>query len=150
MKVYLAGAAKELEVCESWRDLLIGEGIEISYDWMRDIRAAGENVRDRDLSQESRHQYARNDLNGVTFADVFWLLVPEEKGVGCWVELGYALRQYWLFRNLTVIASGDHLRTIFLSGEDTPAGRAGALCFDSHAEAFDEVVRLSRQARSLA
>jgi len=106
MKIYLAGASKEIDLCESFRDRLRAAGHVITYDWMRELRCCP--VADHDLSHEARMQYALDDMRGVLSAHLVWLLVPENTSAGCWVELGIALG-----RGDLVAVSGSWSRCIF-------------------------------------
>jgi len=106
MKIYLTGASKELELCESFRDRLRAAGHVITHDWMREIRCCP--VSDHDLSHESRVQYALDDMRGVMAADITWILIPENTSAGCWVEMGIALGV-----GGCVVVSGNWRKCIF-------------------------------------
>ena len=132
-RIYLAGASKEIALCEGYRDRLKAAGHEITEDWMVAIRGAV--AADSVLPKEERARCARMDLAGVSLADIFWLVVPEGTSLGVWVELGYALafkKQYRYSGGLgveepLVVVSGPW-RSIFQDLADRT--------FATHEEAF--------------
>lgn len=115
MKVYLSGASKELNRCCLWRDNLIKEGIDITVDWMKEIEKNG--FGDEFIPGKRRAQFAKNDINGVLDADVFWLLVPNNQSLGAWVELGAALSKSIIIGGIDIITSGPW-RSIFMDLAD--------------------------------
>lgn len=121
MKIYLAGASREIDLCESFRTRLRTEGHVITHDWMREIRMCP--VMDHELSHEARHTYALDDMRGVLSADMVWILCPDNQSIGCWVELGMALAI-----GATTVVSGNFSRCIFA---DLAPHR-----FATHEEAF--------------
>lgn len=90
--IYLAGASKELSLCETLRDRLTAAGHRVTRNWMADVRANAHRT-DADISRDERRAFARADLDGVAACNVFWLVTPEGSSLGSWVELGYALRR---------------------------------------------------------
>lgn len=90
MKIYIAGSSKDIERCEQWRDRCIGVGIEITEDWMAEMRAT---PNDALLDHERLVHCALADLRGVEQADYVWLLAPpfDKPSAGCWAELDRAL-----------------------------------------------------------
>lgn len=89
IKVYIAGASREIERAEKWIRHVKGvKGLEVTCDWPAAMRAAGADV---DLCEDDRRRYARADWEGVERADVLWLLRPTVESTGAWVELGIAL-----------------------------------------------------------
>jgi hypothetical protein len=132
VRIYLAGASKELALCEGFRDRLIAAGHEITLDWMANVRKhiITQGRADRDLTSNERRKYAEADLEGVRSAELFWMLAPREPSAGCWVELGYALRvQRWVLGQ--IIVSGDHQKSIFCE--------LATYVWDSHEKAFQYV-----------
>lgn len=114
-RIYLAGASKELDLCEHWRDELRRVGFEITHDWMaicREPKYAG--VPPEKIPRDERRHLAAYDLEGVARAEAFWLVVPPEGSlsIGMWVELGYALRSQQVGGNLCIAISGPW-RSIF-------------------------------------
>lgn len=132
MKIYIAGASKEISTCESFRDRLRTAGHVITHDWMREIREC--TVADHELTHEARHEYALMDLRGVLAADLLWVVCPDAKSVGCWVELGIAL--------------GCGRPMVALSGPWAPCIFAdlAAWRFSSHEAAFEWIVNEAERA----
>lgn len=97
-------------MCERYLAAARDQGWEITFDWCAHIRAS--NAADRDLSSTVRLASAKGDLDAVTRASLFWLLVPNNASSGAWIELGWALAQRPA-QLTTVIISGDHPRSIF-------------------------------------
>lgn len=88
MKIYVAGASKELARCQFWIDECREAGFEVTQDWtiaVLEIRIG------TTLTAEERRKCARDDLDGVLSASVLWMLVPSNASVGSWIEFGYAL-----------------------------------------------------------
>lgn len=116
LRIYLAGAIRELERCKAWAEMIRNcDRTELSHDWIAKVDAAvaAGKLRDRDLEEALRRELAEDDLDGIRSADLVWLLAPAEKGVGCWVELGYSLAT-----ERRIVVSGDHERSIFCSLAD--------------------------------
>lgn len=92
MKIYVAGASKELERCKHWIGKCRDAGYEITHDWTAAVEKYGSGG--DGLSVEDRASCARADLRGVFDANVLWLLAPPRDlgTTGSWIELGYALR----------------------------------------------------------
>jgi hypothetical protein len=114
-------------------------GLEVTYDWTLDVEAAG-GGNPPTLSRAECFRLARQDLNAIDDADIFWLLVPDELSQGAFCELGYAIatrkayRTYSepsLFKPICVVASGP-FRSIFQYVPDN--------VFDTHEEAFHAIV----------
>ena len=105
MKIYVAGSSAELDRASNAMAFVRGRGHEITHDWVADIqRERIEGGReDHELGPHEQMAFARADLQGVTAADLLWLLVPDTTSTGAWVELGWALA-----RSKKIIASGKH------------------------------------------
>jgi hypothetical protein len=88
MKVYVAGASAEIDICENYIKRLESSGkIDITFNWCDVIRKnAG-----IDLISEQLKYLAMCDLGGITEADWLWVIIPTLQSKGCWVELGYAM-----------------------------------------------------------
>lgn len=106
MKLYVAGASREIALVESYVHRVREAGAVITYDWCAAMRA--ETRADHAIPSDELQVYATNDLSGIAHADSFWLLAPEEPSLGCWTELGYALA-----RGRRVVVSGPWQRCIF-------------------------------------
>lgn len=89
MKIYIAGSSKDIERCEAWRDRCVGAGIEITEDWMSEMRST---PNDALLDHDRLVACALADIRGVETADVLWLLAPpvSKPSGGCWNELDRA------------------------------------------------------------
>ena len=107
MRVYVAGASAEKELCAGYMRRLRDEGIGVTFDW-----TGGTVGDDALLTPRERAVAAANDLEGVRNADWFWLIVPakENPSRGCWFESGVAHGM-----DVPMIASGDVSCSIFLS-----------------------------------
>lgn len=123
MKIYVAGASKEIEKIEGFIERLRMAGHTITFDWTVAVRQVGDaSPDDGDIRKAS----ARADLDGVENCHIFWLVKPsvESTSTGAWVELGFALS----FPGKTTIASGDNRKCIFADLVDRE--------FDEHEEAL--------------
>jgi hypothetical protein len=95
MKIYLAGASKEIDNVKRYRDAVISLGHEITHDWIADIeREASKGVTDHDLTDDEARRYAQKDLRGIASADLFWFLLPGLPSPGAWFEFGFAVRMF--------------------------------------------------------
>lgn len=107
LKIYLAGASKDLAELKPLLRELREMGHEISHDWTVDIEAAGSaSPDDRGACALS----AMRDLRAVRDADVVWLRAPKatSTSTGAWVEVGAAIAS-----GVPVVSSGDVSRCIF-------------------------------------
>lgn len=90
--IYIAGASAEIERAEAAIAHAVKLGLEVTYNWTKDIRAhAAQGKTDKDLSDVVLKLHATKDLVGIVEARVFVLLAPQFPSTGCWAELGYAL-----------------------------------------------------------
>lgn len=119
IKVYVAGASKEIERAEKWIAKLRELGVEVTCDWPQAMRTHGP---DHGLTLDQREAFARADYAGIKAASVVWVLRPTEENpsTGAWVEMGCAFAL-----NKTVLISGagafcifDALATRFETDED--------------------------------
>lgn len=139
LRVYIAGASAEVDLCERYRDRLHAHGIDV-HDWMSRVRT-NPHRHDRAIPEAERRRIAAQNANAVAIADVFWLLVPETPTIGAWVELGIA---FGSARPAVLVSGPFALRSIFADLADG---------FTEHEHAFDHVVELAeihsvRSARS--
>jgi len=139
MKVYVAGASSEMELCAQWIRKVRECGHEIILDWVEVIRKAG-SANPRDASIEQLQEWAKPDFDASRNCEIFWLLIPETNSIGCWVELGIALdsvSRSTLYPGVVIgphiIISGDWKRTIFSALADE--------LFYTHEQAFQSVFR---------
>lgn len=90
MRVYVAGASKELDRAKAVIATLREAGYTITFDWVEEVERVGDaNPADPGVRLMSAHK----DVDGVQSADVFVLLHPglENNSTGCWFELGLAI-----------------------------------------------------------
>jgi hypothetical protein len=127
MRVYLAGASSEIDLCESFIRKLQTAGLEITFDWTAVIRATAGGANPRDATENERHAWTVQDISGVRRSHVFWLLVPEKHSIGCWAELGVAYEA-----RRRIVISGDWRKSIFTS--------LAYVALDTHDEAFEYLV----------
>lgn len=130
MKVYIAGASKEIERAERWARRLTEADIQVTSTWMANIRKVGQ-ANPADATIEQYKQWAINQCLGeVNHSDVLWLLLPEAETIGAYVELGFGFA-----RDKLIVASGKH-RPIF-----TPALAKCHSLYDAEIAAY--LTRLS-------
>ena len=112
MRVYVAGASKELPLVQSLQNQLRSHGVHVTHDWTADVLAAklAGKVTDSDLSHAEAYTAAEEDLRGVATAHFVWLVAPADNStsIGGWVELGYALG-----RGVPVVTSWARRDSIF-------------------------------------
>lgn len=94
MKIYVAGASKEIDLIEKLIARLKKAGHQITHDWTVDVRCEGGGSPD---NPNVRRNCALKDLAAVRDAQIFWLVKPAETSTstGAWVELGAALVTKW-------------------------------------------------------
>jgi hypothetical protein len=130
--VYLAGASREIELCERWMQRLRDAGHVITYDWCANIRRVGD-ANPREATEEQRREWSATDVLSAAKSEVFWLLMPTKPTVGAWFEFG-AVYQTGGPRTLV---SGDWRGSIFTALADHR--------FDKHQDALDWIVRNERR-----
>ncbi len=123
-RVYVAASSKELGRAKAAMALLREYGHEVTHDWVAEVEEVG-SANPEHATVADKCRWAKADLDGVRAADLIWLLMPDQGGLGAYWEAGYAQA---LGKGL--IVSGKHRRSIFT---------VYAGCFDSDLEAFDEV-----------
>jgi hypothetical protein len=133
VKVYVAGASREMDRCAAAMALVRELGGTITCDWVENVRALG--AANEGMTDEARRSFATEDLKGVSDADVLWLLAPEGPSAGAWTELGFALalrsttRHHERERPMRIVVSGAaSARSIFsaLADEEIPSDIAAA------------------------
>lgn len=89
MNIYLGGPSAYAQAIESLGDLLPRYGVYCTHPWWREVQAAeADGVEPNSATLPAT--VAASCLEGVAVADVV-VAVVASKGVGVWVELGYAL-----------------------------------------------------------
>ena len=112
MRIYVAGASAEAHMVSAYMRRLEDAGHTITLDWTKSVlanRAIGKT--DAHLTRTERCVYAHADLKAVWDADAFWLILPSNNSVGCWVEYGYAMGLDG--HRPTIVLSGHIDRSIF-------------------------------------
>ena len=114
MKIYVAGASKEVQTSIKYITKLKEAGFEITHDWTVEVT---ENINkggsDKTLTREERKKYATWDIKGVIAADILWVILPENSvGNGYWVELGAGIAVNVTKAKIIVI-SGEFNKSIF-------------------------------------
>src|ERR1700687_3221879 len=113
MKIYVAGASREVETSVKYITKLKEMGFEITHDWTEEVldyKKRG--ITDKELTNEEKYKFAKLDIQGIIDADIVWVILPENPvGVGYWIELGAALGLQLNYKKKIVI-SGDYSRSI--------------------------------------
>lgn len=126
LRVYVAASSKELERAKWAMAQVRALGHDITHDWVRCVEQEGEaNPAAATLSQCQK--WAWDDLEGVSNADVVWVLMPDQDGFGAGVELGYALSNPYM----RIICSGPTRRSIFSALADN--------CFPNDSDVVEEL-----------
>lgn len=119
MKIYVAGASREVRAITAYMAELRQAGHEITFDWTKEVIAAQRAALvepaapKAGLSSAKRLECALLDAEGVLTADILWVVVPQENSysVGCWTELGIAIGASGCGRTKRVVVSGDWERS---------------------------------------
>ncbi len=91
LKVYLAGASRELDRIRPFVSVLDRSGIvQLTYRWWEAVEKHGVG-RDHELTRDQAAGHALNDLDGVRSCQLFWVLWPENHSVGAPLEFGFAM-----------------------------------------------------------
>ena len=108
LRIYVAGASKDMERAEKAMAAVREMGHTITFDWCEAMRCSAQS--ERDMTWQDRHKYATNDYLGVKNCDVLWLLIPSDGvfSTGCCAELGIAIG-----RDKDIITSGNDLLCLF-------------------------------------
>ena len=97
MRVYVAGAAVEIDHAKLVIFELIRAGHTITHDWTKQVEvefAAAPDRKENELPDDDCNRWSDADLAGVGLADAFVLIAPGgRRGRGSWVELGYAINE---------------------------------------------------------
>jgi len=116
---YLAGSSQEHELVAAFASKLEATGLySITYPWWNDVAKAKAERRDanRGMSRDEARRLMKLDVRAVCACYVFWLLMPETLSIGCFVELGVAMREASMRSGqMSLIVSGDYGRSIFTS-----------------------------------
>lgn len=131
MRIYLAASRREIDLAREFMKRLRGLDYRITHDWIADIDRNGPN--DADVAHDEVVRCARNDLDGVESADLFWLMCPKESGSGCFVELGAAITL-----GKDIVISGAIDRTIFAT---LAKSQHGAELHRDHESAFQYITQ---------
>lgn len=134
IKVYVAGASREIEIAEK---MILGVrtcGHLITLDWPQAIRESARRTGELaangpSIPHTSQVEAAKDCADAVRNADIFWLLVPKRgtETAGCWVEYGIAHAE----QVKNIIVSGEYQKSIFCA--------AAHARFDRHSSALDYI-----------
>lgn len=92
LRVYVAGASKELDRARVAMDVIRERGMEVTSTWVEKIREAGR--ANEGLSPRVAFEAALGCFREVSAADALLILVkPDGASVGAYVEVGIALAQ---------------------------------------------------------
>lgn len=105
MKIYVAAKYPSKAIAERVAKTLEGDGHTITHKWW-DVEESGTL---QTMERANMRRYASDDLVGVITADAVVVLVPDEGGVGMWVEAGAAL--------------GRNIPTYFVGEDEGPPPR---------------------------
>jgi hypothetical protein len=109
MKIYVAGASKEIETAERWIKECENINLEITHDWTKDVRKSIANPNDY-VSTETLYKCAEKDYFGVIRADILWVLSTEGLSRGLHTEAGIGLTSS---RLVTIVSGPDWQKNIF-------------------------------------
>lgn len=129
--VYLAGASRELERVNKWATALDRSStVKLAHRWFDTAHSWAGN--DSALSRRQQHLLADDEQLAIRSARIFWLLWPETKSPGAFIELGYALsHRFHVARQYAVVVSGESAtRSIFTATTDYRSD-SDALAFDA-------------------
>ena len=136
--VYLAGASRDLPRVTKWAAALErSQHLRVAHRWFDTAHEwAGS---DHTLSRRQQQLIAEDEQLAIRSARIFWLLWPETKSAGAFIELGYGLgHRFHVARNYDVIVSGaGAMQSVFTATCDYRS--------DSDALAFDAVLEHSRR-----
>jgi len=120
-RIYVAGASAELPRAKAAIDACRTGGLEVTHDWPLVVEL------DRSTGGSTDPSFldkcARQDLDGIESADIFWLLLPEAESQGAVFEYGYAVStdkwrtDKWGVPLVTVL-SGPRVKSIFWTQAD--------------------------------
>lgn len=145
MKIYVAGASREKDLCKGYMARLRAAGLDVVSTWPEAIEGEGGKT-DAELTVEDKNKYAHQDFAQLESADLFWLIAPrhEHPTKGAWIGFGFAIA---LLPPIHIIVSGDTRACIFatLAGsQKEPPPDAKMVPVDVtpyHEAAFQEIVR---------
>lgn len=146
LRIYVAGASRELDRVRSVQRALRLAGHAITFDWTEGFEAQRELFpSDADVPEGARIDLEQRCAAGVFCAEVFWLLAPRTASIGCWVELRDACwiesaREGLSGAPFAVIASGAkrHRDATIFSSRIRPEH-----CFDDDDAALQHVLRIA-------
>jgi hypothetical protein len=136
LRVYVAGASREIARAEAVIAALREAGVEVTHDWTKTRRAQPGD--DSTLDPQVALQIATDCVSGIMNAEALLVLVPDESTHGVLVELGVAWE-----RGLTIHAA----RSPSGRGPLEALGIFGTLVDEVFDTSTHAVVALGRRAR---
>lgn len=128
-RIYVAGCREDLVRIRQFNAKLRTARYDITHDWT-EVVLANTHRPDAEIPADEQRSYAEADWEGVTSADVFWLVAPEKGGTGCWIEFGMAVSA----RLTVIVVSGAWKRSIFTTLN-------GVTVFDTHEAALLQLLK---------
>ena len=117
ISVYVAGSSRNTSRARAFIERVNADPrMHLTHDWTAPaVSAAANGIRDCDLTDAQRTDFALADLDAVLRADVLVVLAEAEPtGRGMWVELGFALGYNVLsVARIRTIVSGGARHSIF-------------------------------------
>lgn len=145
MKIYVAGASREVNDIVPFITALRQAGHEITFDWTREVLEYQRTATSTKtpLTTEKRLECALADANGVLDCDLLWVCCPqpESHSVGCWTELGIAIGASGCGRTKQVVVSGQWRRSPHTEYIFTELSHPQ---FDTHEEALSYLCALTK------
>jgi hypothetical protein len=108
LKVYVAGASREIERAKRMMAAVQHHGMVVAYDWPARIEEAGS--ANEGLTAAVSKAASLEALGGVASSHVFWFLLPNDTTIGAYVELGYFLG---IGKGIAIGSGGAHGVSIF-------------------------------------
>ncbi len=130
IKIYVAASSQEIPRAQRAMRRLRMAGHDIVGDWTEPVLARGYGGdANRQVPPHERRTESTNCLRAIAQADAVFLLAPETRSCGCWVELGYALAERQRRSELLVCSAGDTAQSIFCQLTHAFRDDEGALRF---------------------
>lgn len=132
LKVYIASAYENKELVASYMRRLEAEGVIITYDWTEEEAPLRGEL---GLPTLDQRRISHAELDAVAEADLVWLISPDIRGTGCFIEVGCAYGH-----GIEVMWSGPR-RTIFCS--------LATYYYPIHERAFEVIIGMAHHQNRL-
>jgi len=149
--IYVAGASSEIARAKHVMQRLREAGLVVTSTWIDTITSVGD-ANPMGAPREQRYIWSATDLNEVSQASIFYLLLPD-KGVttsGAYVELGYAAALQAIFEMARAAGAAppEASRWLVCSGEERSIFTALCDHFETDDAAIDAIVTMVRSEHS--